>query len=238
MKQITLAARAASFAALAGTLACQGGGLDSAQSAPLETDDQKASYAIGLQVGGSLAPAGDMIQMTSFLRGLQDAMAERDPAVDPADLQMVMQAFGQRVEERQQTERAATGTKNQEEGAAFLATNGAKDGVTTTASGLQYEVMRAGDGPLPAPTDRVTIHYRGTLIDGTEFDTSYDGEPATFNVGGVIQGFSEGLLLMPVGSQYRLVIPGELAYGEGGSGAQIGPHATLIFEVEMLEIAQ
>jgi FKBP-type peptidyl-prolyl cis-trans isomerase FkpA len=142
------------------------------------------------------------------------------------------------IQEEQQAEVAAAAEKNQTEGAEFLATNAAKSGVTTTESGLQYEVMREGDGPKPMATDQVTIHYKGTLIDGTEFDSSYErGEPVTFSVTGVIPGFSEALQLMPVGSQYRFVIPGELGYGPQGSG-QIPPNATLIFEVEMIEIAQ
>jgi len=217
--------------------ACQGG-LDSAQNAPLESDSQKASYAVGLQMGNQIAVARDHIALDAFVRGIQDALAERDPAITPDSMQAVMTRFSQMIQEEQQAEVAAAAEKNQTEGAEFLATNAAKSGVTTTESGLQYEVLREGDGPKPMATDQVTIHYKGTLIDGTEFDSSYErGEPATFSVTGVIAGFSEALQLMPVGSQYRFVIPGELGYGPQGSG-QIPPNATLIFEVEMIDIAQ
>lgn len=239
MNRTVPAARAAFVFALVGAAACQQGGFESAQSAALDTEDQKASYAIGLQVGQSLVPAGDMVDMSAFLRGVQDAMAKRDPVVDPAELQTVMQSFGGRVQQAQQAAQDSIGTANQQEGEAFLAENGAKDGVTTTASGLQYEVLEPGEGPTPGPEDRVRINYRGTLIDGTQFDSSYDrGEPAEFGVGGVIPGFAEALQLMPVGSKYRFYIPSDIAYGANGAGGAVGPNATLIFEVEMLGILE
>lgn len=220
-------------------LAACGGGLESAQNATVESEDQKASYAIGLQVGGSLAPADEHVDMQAFLRGVQDAMAGREPVVPPAELQTAMQQFMETMQREQQEEATAAAERNQQAGAEYLAENAAREGVTTTASGLQYEVLRAGDGPSPGPDDRVTIHYRGTLPDGTQFDSSYDrNEPATFAVSGVIPGFSEGLQLMQVGSQYRFVIPGDIAYGPAGSGGVIGPNQTLVFEVELLEIAQ
>lgn len=216
--------------------ACQGG-LDSAQNAPLETDSQKASYAVGLQMGNQIAVARDHIAVDAFVRGVQDALAERDPVITPDSMQAVMMRFSQMIQEEQQAETAVAAERNQAEGAEFMATNAAKTGVTTTESGLQYEVLREGDGPRPTVTDQVTIHYKGTLVDGTEFDSSYGGDPATFGVTGVIAGFSEALQLMPVGSQYRFVIPGELGYGPQGSGS-IPPNATLIFEIELLEIGQ
>jgi FKBP-type peptidyl-prolyl cis-trans isomerase len=216
--------------------ACQGG-LDSAQNAPLQTDNQKASYAVGLQMGNQIAVAREHIELESFVRGVQDALAERDPAIPPDSLQAVMVRFSTMLQEEHQATNAAEGERNLAAGTEYLATNGAREGVTTTESGLQYEVLRQGDGPKPAPTDQVTIHYKGTLIDGTEFDSSYDGDPVTFGVMGVIAGFSEALQLMPVGSHYRFVIPGELGYGPQGSGS-IPPNAALIFEVELIEIAQ
>jgi len=222
--------------ALAG---CQGGGFDAAQNAPLDSDDEKASYAIGIQIGTSLEPAGTHVQMASFLRGIQDAMAGKDPAIPQDTLQAVLQRFTMMMQQEEQAKMAEAADKNQKEGQEFLAANGAKSGITTTESGLQYEVMRAGDGPKPTESDMVTIHYRGKLIDGTEFDSSYGrGEPTSFSVGGVIPGFAEALQLMPVGSQYRFFIPGDLAYGPQGNGRQIGPNATLIFEVEMIKIGQ
>jgi FKBP-type peptidyl-prolyl cis-trans isomerase len=142
------------------------------------------------------------------------------------------------MEEQQQKQEEAGG-KNLEEGEAYVAENGGKEGVTTTESGLQYEVLTEGDGSAPTAEGRVSIHYRGSLIDGKEFDSSYErGEPAVFGVGGVIPGFSEALQLMQVGGHYRFVIPGELAYGPNGNGADIGPNATLIFEIELLEIVE
>jgi FKBP-type peptidyl-prolyl cis-trans isomerase len=203
----------------------------------LDTEDQKASYGIGLQMGGQLAPAETHIDMDAFLAGVRDGMGGNDPAVPQAELQAALQSLSQRVNEEETERRTATGESNAAEGEAFLAENAEKEGVTVTDSGLQYEVLEEGDGPKPAPEDQVTIQYRGTLIDGTQFDSSYDrGEPATFSVGGVIPGFSEGLQLMSVGSKYRFFIPSDLAYGPNGSGRTIGPNATLIFEVELLGI--
>jgi len=237
--RIGSAAKAVLMGATVVMLGCQGGTFESAQSAALDSEDQKASYAIGLQVGGSLAQVESHIDMSAFLRGIQDAMDERDPVVPAETLQVVMQRFSETVSGEQQAEMSAVGETNRQEGAAYLAQNAEKDGVTTTESGLQYEVMRAADGPKPGPDDQVTIHYRGTLLDGTQFDSSYDrGEPTTFGVGGVIPGFSEALQLMSVGSQYRFVIPGDLAYGPMGQGGMIGPNATLIFEVELIGIPQ
>ncbi len=203
----------------------------------LDTEDQKASYGIGLQMGGQLAPAESHIDMDAFLAGIRDGMAGNEPAVPQADLQTALQSLTQRVNEEEMDRRAAAGEANAAEGETFLAENAQKEGVKVTDSGLQYEVLEEGDGPKPGPEDDVTIQYKGTLIDGTQFDSSYDrGEPATFNVGGVIQGFSEGLQLMSVGSKYRFFIPSDLAYGPAGSGRNIGPNATLIFEVELLGI--
>jgi FKBP-type peptidyl-prolyl cis-trans isomerase len=225
-------------AALVGAAAilatCSAAGGDAA----LDTDDQKASYAIGLQTGQNLQDAASRLDMDAFIQGVRDAMAEADPALSQEELTAAMQAFGQSIQEEIEKERTAMAESNMAEGEAYLAENGAKDGVVTTESGLQYEVLEAGDGERPSADATVTIHYRGTLIDGTEFDSSYErGQPATFPVGGVIAGFSEALQLMPVGSKYRITIPGELAYGPQGAGRDIGPNATLIFELELLEIA-
>jgi FKBP-type peptidyl-prolyl cis-trans isomerase len=206
-------------------------------SATFDTDDQKASYGIGLNMGSQLQPASSRIDLAALRAGIEDAMAERDPRLAEEEIEAAMQAFNQTLRAEIQAEADASGQKNAAEGEAYLATNGAKEGVTTTESGLQYEVLREGDGASPTTADRVTIHYRGTLIDGTEFDSSYEREaPSTFAVTGVIAGFSEGLQLMTVGSQYRFFIPGDLAYGAGGSAPNIGPNATLIFEIELLEI--
>ncbi|MGW8265119.1 MAG: FKBP-type peptidyl-prolyl cis-trans isomerase N-terminal domain-containing protein, partial [Longimicrobiales bacterium] len=191
----------------------------------LETEDQKASYGIGHQMGSQLAPAETHIDMDAFLAGVRDGMAGTDPAVSQADIQVALQSLSERVNAEESERMAAEGATNAAEGEAFLAENASKEGVLVTESGLQYEVLREGDGPSPGPEDQVTIHYKGTLIDGTQFDSSYDrGEPATFSTSGVISGFSEGLQLMTVGSQYRFFIPSELGYGPGGSGRVIGPN--------------
>ena len=205
-------------------------------NATLETEDQLASYAVGLNMGGNLAPAEGMLDMPALVRGIQDAMAGADPAVEQAELQAALQAFSTRVQEAQTARMEEEAAANQAEGAAYLEENAGREGVTTTESGLQYEVLEPGDGDSPTAEDRVRIHYTGTLIDGTEFDSSRDGEPVVFGVGGVIPGFAEGLQLMQEGSTYRFVIPSDLAYGPQGSGGAIGPDATLVFEVELLEI--
>jgi FKBP-type peptidyl-prolyl cis-trans isomerase len=211
--------------------ACQGG------TPSLDTDDQKASYGIGHQMGGQLLPAEGRIDLDAFLAGVRDGIAGNEPALDPAEIQAALQALSEAVSADEMENQAAAAEANAAEGEAFLAENAQKDGVMVTASGLQYEVLREGDGAMPLPEDQVTINYKGTILDGTQFDSSYDrGEPATFSVGGVISGFSEGLQLMTVGSHFRFFIPGELGYGPQGSGAVIGPSATLIFEVELLEI--
>ena len=207
-------------------------------SASLDTEDQKASYGIGMDVGSNLLAAKGRLDMAAFQKGLEDALAEREGAVPEEELQTALQAFSAAVMEEQQQKQEEAGTKNLEEGAAYLAENGGKEGVTTTESGLQYEVLREGEGAMPAANNTVSIHYKGSLIDGKEFDSSYDGDPAVFGVGGVIPGFSEALQLMQVGGHYRIVIPGDLAYGPNGSGPDIGPNATLIFEIELLEIVE
>ncbi len=205
----------------------------------LESDQQKASYGIGLGMGQQLQPVATHVDMAALRAGIDDAMAEADQRLSDEEIQTAMEAVQQTVQAEMVAEAEAEGQKNTDDGAAFLAENGARDGVVTTDSGLQYEVLREGDGVSPGADDQVTIHYRGTLIDGTEFDSSYErGEPTTFSVGGVIAGFSEGLQQMSVGSHYRFFIPGDLGYGVRGNPPSIGPNATLIFEVELLEIPE
>ncbi len=214
--------------------ACGQGG-----SVSLDSNDSKASYGIGQDIGRNLKPAAAHLDMDAFMKGLEDVLAEVDPALPPEELQAAIQQFSQEVSAEQEAERTAQAETNIVEGAAYAAENGAKEGVITTESGLQYEVLEEGDGAMPGATDRVSIHYRGTLLDGTEFDSSHErGMPAEFGVNGVIAGFTEALMLMNVGSKHRVVIPGDLAYGPGGSGDVIGPNATLIFELELLEIVE
>ncbi len=213
--------------------ACQMG------SASLETDDEIASYGFGLDIGRSLEPTVTHLDRDALIRGIEDVLDGRDPAIEPEQLAEVTQRVGTLIREEQAAEFEAMTESNIVEGEAYLASNGEKEGVTTTASGLQYEILREGEagGAQPTPADQVSIHYRGTLIDGTEIDSSYSrGQPATFNVSGVIAGFSEGLQLMTVGSHYRFVIPSDIAYGPQGTALDIGPNATLIFEIELLEV--
>jgi FKBP-type peptidyl-prolyl cis-trans isomerase FkpA/FKBP-type peptidyl-prolyl cis-trans isomerase FklB len=214
--------------------ACQAGG-----TATLETDDEIASYGFGLDIGRSLEPTVTHLDRDALMRGIVDALDGRESAISQDQLAEVTQRVGTLIREEQNAEFEAMTESNRVEGEAYLASNAEKDGVTITASGLQYEVLREGEagGAQPTPADQVSIHYRGTLIDGTEFDSSYSrGQPAQFGVMGVIPGFSEGLQLMTVGSHYRFVIPADMAYGPQGAGSDIGPNAALIFEIELLDI--
>ena len=205
--------------------------------AALDTDAQMASYAVGLDIGRSLQPAAGHLDVDAFARGVADVLAEREPALADSVLQGALQRFSETIQTAMAEETAAEGQANLEEGEKYMAENGQKPGVTTTESGIQYEVLQEGTGPKPTTADQVTIHYRGTLIDGTEFDSSHSrGQPAQFGVTGVIPGFTEALQLMSVGSKYRVVIPGHLAYGEAGTGGAIGPNETLIFEIELISI--
>jgi FKBP-type peptidyl-prolyl cis-trans isomerase len=238
MKSMTLLVAAL---LLAGTLiSCSQSGQDEAATASvteLTTFAQKSSYAIGVNVASSLSQVKDDLDQAAFFQGLRDALAGRDLLLSDEEAQQVMQEFTKNMQTRQAADRSAASTRNLEEGRAFLAKNKEQEGVITTASGLQYRVLREGTGPSPKATDRVTVNYSGKLIDGTEFDSSYKrGEPATFAVNGVIKGWSEALQLMKVGGKYELFIPSDLAYGERGAGQSIGPNATLIFEVELLKI--
>ena len=233
---MTSGPRVAALSSLLLALACSGGGAPSADSAALDTNDQKAAYGIGMNMGTQLQAANERLDRAAFMRGFEDGLQGAESQVPDAEVQAALMEFGSQLEAQANAARVQEGEENAAAGTAYLAQNRAKAGVTTTASGLQYEVLRAGTGPRPSASSVVRIHYRGTLIDGTEFDSSYGrGEPAEFPLGGVIAGFSEALQLMPVGSQWRIVIPSEIAYGPEGSGP-IGPSSTLIFEIELLEI--
>lgn len=206
------------------------------QAAGLSSEKDKVSYAIGMSIGQGLVGQKLDIDPEKVARGLQDSMTGA-PKLSEEEAQTVLQGFQARLMAAKQAEMKAAGEKNAKEGEAFLTANGKKKGVTTLPSGLQYTVLSTGKGTKPTAADTVTVNYRGTLIDGTEFDSSYKrGEPATFPVGGVIKGWTEALQLMPEGSKWQLFIPAGLAYGERGAGKAIGPNATLIFEVELLSI--
>jgi FKBP-type peptidyl-prolyl cis-trans isomerase len=202
----------------------------------LVTEKDKQSYAIGLNVGKSLHRDSVDVEPEFVLQGLKDALADGKVLLTDDEIKTVMTDLQNQVRQRQEEKRLAAVETNKKEGAAFLAANATKAGVVTLPSGLQYKVLVAGTGPKPTAADRVVCNYRGTLLDDTEFDSSYKrGQPATFGVSGVIKGWTEALQLMPVGSKWQLFIPSDLAYGERGQGP-IGPNSTLIFEVELLSI--
>jgi FKBP-type peptidyl-prolyl cis-trans isomerase FklB len=209
-------------------------------SAPtLDNQKAKASYAIGMTIGKNLVREGVDVDTDIFLRGLKDAIAGNKLLLTDDEAKSAIQSLQQEANEKQQARLKSQGEANKKEGEAFLAANKSKEGVVTLPSGLQYKIIKQGDGPKPVATDTVVCNYRGTLINGTEFDSSYKrGQPATFPVGGVIKGWTEILQLMPVGSHYQLFVPAELAYGSRPASAEIGPNSTLIFDVELLSIKE
>lgn len=213
------------------------GGMPPGSQAPV-VDRTQAGLAAGIGVGASLVPIKDELDVALVMQAVRTVAAGEAPGLDQAQYEQVRDAFQQKVQARAQAEAAALGARNASEGAAFLAANKSKPGVITTGSGLQYTVLREGTGARPKASDRVRVHYRGTLLDGTEFDSSYERDtPTEFGLDQVIIGWSEAVSLMPVGAKYRFWIPGELAYGAKGTpGGPIGPNATLIFEVELLDI--
>jgi FKBP-type peptidyl-prolyl cis-trans isomerase FklB len=208
------------------------------QNAPaFTTQRDKVSYAIGMNIGTTLHRQAVEVDPNILLHGLEDAMAGGKTLLSEEEARATLTEFQNDIRKKQQEKMQQAGEANKKEGDAFLAANKAKEGVTTLPSGLQYKVLSAGKGPKPTASDSVVCNYRGTLIDGKEFDSSYKrGQPATFPVGGVIKGWTEALQLMPVGSKWQLFVPSELAYGEHGTGGDIGPNAVLIFEVELLSI--
>lgn len=208
-----------------------------APAGPLKTQKDKVSYSIGLDIGKNFKNQGIDVDPAVLARGMRDAMAGNKPLLTEDEVQQVMIEFQMAMREQHLQKQQALAEKNAKEGAAFLATNKGKEGVKTTASGLEYKVIQEGTGKIPAPEDTVTAHYRGTLLDGTEFDSSYKrGQPASFPVSGVIPGWTEVLQLMKVGAKYIVWIPSHLGYGERGAGNVIGPNALLIFEIELLDV--
>jgi FKBP-type peptidyl-prolyl cis-trans isomerase len=209
----------------------------------LETDKQKSSYVIGTDIGGRFLSQEMDIDQGALAAGIEDAMVGNEPRMGEEEARAVIAKLVEEQQARQaeqqqaaQVEREAQAEKNRAEGEAFLAENKSKEGVVTTDSGLQYKVVVEGDGEKPTAENTVQVHYRGTLIDGTEFDSSYSrGEPAQFQVNRVIAGWTEALQLMNEGSKWELYIPSDLAYGSRGAGSNIGPDAVLIFEVELLK---
>jgi len=204
----------------------------------LKTQKDKASYAIGLNIGKSMKKDAVDIDTSILLRGLKDGLAGSKPLLTDDEARASMVALQTDLRKKQEEKMLVQGEANKKAGEAFLSENKTKDGVVTLPSGLQYKILTEGTGPKPAATDTVVCNYKGTLLDNTEFDSSYKrGQPATFPVSGVIKGWTEALQLMPVGSKWQLFIPSDLAYGaRGGPGGGIGPNATLVFEVELMSI--
>jgi len=202
----------------------------------LKTEKDKVSYMVGMDVGKGLSSIKDEIDMAVVIQALQASVKGDKTALTQEEALKIRQDFMTKLQAKRAAEEKAKAETNKKAGDEFLAKNKGKKGVNTTPSGLQYEVLKAGTGPKPKDTDTVQVHYTGTLLDGTKFDSSVDrGEPATFPLKGVIPGWTEGLQLMPVGSKYKFYIPSNLAYGENGPGP-IGPNAVLTFEVELLKI--
>jgi FKBP-type peptidyl-prolyl cis-trans isomerase len=204
----------------------------------LETPEERLSYTIGMDIGGSLAEQDIDLDLDLLVEALRASYNGEETRLTEEEALAERDAFMQRRQQQMEVERAQEASVNLEEGEAFLAENAERDGISVTESGLQYRVIESGEGASPTAEDRVTVHYKGTLIDGTVFDSSYDrGEPATFALNQVIPGWTEGVQLMKEGAKYEFFVPSELAYGEQGRPGPIGPNSTLIFEVELLEIA-
>lgn len=205
----------------------------------IELNDQKAkvSYGIGMSLGTDFKAQGIEIDPDVMVQAIKDVTTGGKTLMTEEEVRKVITDFQKELVAKQEAKAKEGGIKNLKDGEAFLAENSKKAGVVTLPSGLQYKVEKKGTGKKPGPSDTVTVHYKGTLIDGTEFDSSYKrGEPVSFPVGGVIPGWTEALQLMEEGSKWQLFIPAKLAYGERGAGAQIGPNSTLVFDVELLKV--
>jgi len=238
--------------ALVGTALAQQGAAAPAQSAPaatpkhapdakahagLTTDKEKQSYAIGMNLGENLKSQSVDIDPNLLLKGMKDSMAGGKTLLTQDEEHATLMALQTGLRKTMMDKMQKVGEKNKTDGAAFLAANKSKPGVVTLPSGLQYKILQAGTGPKPGASDSVTTNYKGTLIDGTEFDSSYKrGQPATFPVTGVIKGWTEALQLMPVGSKWQLYVPASLAYGDKAASPILGPNATLVFDVELIGI--
>lgn len=203
----------------------------------LQTLEQKASYSFGVDFAKRLKQQGIDLDIKALNRGIKDQASGNKLAFEEAEMNQFKAEYSQQLRAELQKQQAELAAKNLEAGKKFLAENAGKDGVVTTESGLQYKVLKSGDGPSPKADDTVTTHYKGTLIDGREFDSSYSrGQPASFPVNGVIKGWTEALQLMKVGDKWELYIPSDLAYGPAQRGEVIQPNSTLVFEIELLEI--
>lgn len=204
---------------------------------PLETTEMKTSYAMGYNMGKNFKEIYQNVDQNSVIQGIIDAINQKEPQITQDQITAILVELQQQVAEQKRKEQVLIAEKNKLQGDEFLKTNSKKRGIFATSSGLQYEIIQSGNGIKPKATDRVKVHYKGTLIDGTEFDSSFKrGEPAVLGLNEVIPGWTEALQLMNVGSKYKFYIPSELAYKERGAGNVIEPNSTLIFEIELLEI--
>lgn len=204
---------------------------------PYTKDEDKAAYSIGYFTGKANAQHLETLNVDAYSAGFRDAYAKKTPAMTEDDMKATLEAFKQKLSAEAFAKAEKDAAENKKKSADYLAANAKKDGVKTTSSGLQYEVLTQGTGAKPKPSDMVKVHYQGTLIDGAIFDSSIArGEPASFQLDQVIPGWTEALQLMPVGSKYRITLPPELAYGAQGAGATIPGNAVLVFEVELLGI--
>lgn len=203
----------------------------------MKSTREKVSYCLGLETGRNLLRQFNDMEIELLKKGFEDAIANNNPKLNQDEIQSIMQALRQQVETQQRQFYAKLSEQNRKEGESYMETNKANDGVVTLKSGLQYKVLTPGTGPKPTPADVVSVHYRGSFINGTIFDSSYErGKPQVFPLNRVIPGWSEALQLMHVGDKWQIVVPHYLAYGEAGFGNEIGPNTTLIFEMELLGI--
>ena len=203
----------------------------------MQNQTDSISYALGLDVGQNLKTTGLDVNIDQIYQGLKAALAEADTVIDEATRAALLQTFQQMITEKKQREQEQKAALALEEGRLFLEENGKREGVITTASGLQYEILREGDGPKPGPASTVNVHYEGKLLDDSIFDSSYKrGQPLDLQLNRVIAGWTEGIQLMKTGAKHRLFIPAELGYGARGAGGQIGPNEVLIFDVELLDV--
>lgn len=215
-------------------LACQS---NTQQTAELKTQQDSVSYMIGMDIGKNLKAQSIEVNPDALAQAIKDILANGKTKMTDEQAQSMSQLLQRQMMAKHEEKMKVAAEKNKKEGDAFLAENKKKEGVVTLPDGLQYKILKKGTGKKPKETETVTVHYRGTLIDGTEFDSSYKrGEPATFPINGVMKGWVEALQLMPVGSKWELYVSSDLAYGEQGAGQAIGPNATLVFEVELLSI--
>lgn len=218
------------------TIGCSKG-QDVEKVSELKTPAEKLGYSLGSDIGKSFKKNEMDIDKNAFVQGFLDGLADSKPLLTPEETRSIQQSAIMDMRKKLSEKRQVASAQNKKEGDAFLAENAKKEGVIKTPSGLQYEILTKGSGPIPKDTDRVQVNYSGKLLDGTEFDSSYQrGKPSTFAVKGVIPGWTEALLMMPVGSKWRIVVPSELAYKEHGAGQKIGPNATLVFEIELVAI--